>query len=122
MIAERMDNRGIEESRRRSAIGKREIIADGPVMRRYLLLDHRIGSSEGAVRFLDAIGVGLAFRPDTVGNDLAHGRVDIEIEEAVPQAGLEPSVLVGRQESDRPRRGLLEIFYDDAGLRDDALR
>src|SRR5689334_23466862 len=65
--AERVDDRCIEKSRCRSAIGKREIIARCPAMRRELLFNHRIGSGEGPTGVLDTIGIGLTLRPNAVG-------------------------------------------------------
>ena len=54
--------------------------------------------------------------------DLLHGQMDIEVVKTVAQPGLQGPLGVGGNESGVALILLIEIFDDDAGLRDGAIR
>ncbi|MET3855020.1 hypothetical protein ABIE40_002109 [Rhizobium sp. OAE497] len=95
-----------------------------PVIQRavcQLPLDHVIGHGKRDARLalaLRILGVGCAH---LVGDDLLHRRLDIEIEEAVPEAHLEGTVRIQRQQMRFTRIMPVQIFDDDAGFRNGAV-
>src|ERR1700723_692490 len=62
------------------------------------------------------------FRPQAVADDLLYGQMDIEVVKTVAQPGLQGQLGVGGNESGLAWILLIEIFDDDAGLGDGAIR
>src|SRR5258707_14433182 len=94
---------GIEQRRRRGAIGETEDFPDRPGPHRHLLIDHLIGSPQPRFGFLYAMGILFAVGAQSIADNLLHRLMHTQIVETVMQPRL-PSAIDVRWHEPRPAR------------------
>src|SRR5262245_37906643 len=112
-----MHDRGVKEGGGGSAICDRKPVANGPLLLSHVRLDHGIGRIQRLGRMRKADGIFAVLRSQSVSDDLLHRSTDVKVEEALPEARLEPIVVADRQQWDRAGILLLHVLNDDARLR-----
>ena len=88
-LREGLNGRRVEEGGRRRAVGDREVVSREPGPIRHPPLDHPVGGCERLPRVGYAPHIALALRAQVIEDDLLHGLVHVEIDEAVPQPRVE---------------------------------
>src|SRR5215207_9727738 len=108
---------GIEQRRSRRAIGDTKALSRRPGPVGHPLLDHAVGHCEALLGVGNATAIAFAPWPEPVGDYLLHGKLDVEIEEAIPKTGIEVLSFIFREESLRAATMPIEIFDNDRGFR-----
>jgi len=115
-LGKRNDGVGVEERRRRRAVGQGEVVADRPGLQFHLSFHHAVGLLKLRLCKLRPVRVGLALGTQPVSDDLLHGFVDVEIVEAVAQTRLQRAVRIRGDELRGSWIVLRQILDDDAGF------
>src|SRR5215208_3679864 len=113
---------GIEQRRSGRAIGYSKALSGRAGPGGHSLLDHAVGLREALLGVGNAAAIAFARRAKAVGDDLLHGKLDVEVEEAIPKTGVEVLCFLFREKSLRAATMPIEIFDDDRCFRNHPVR
>src|SRR5215207_93529 len=119
---ERGNDAGIEQRRSGRAVGNTKALSRRPGPVGHPVLDHAVCRREAVLGVGNAPAIAFARGPKPVRDDLLHGKLDVEIEEAIPEASIKVLSFIFREKSQRAAIMPIEIFNDYRGLRNDPVR
>jgi phage/conjugal plasmid C-4 type zinc finger TraR family protein len=107
---------GIEQERRRCAVGQAETVAGSPLASGHAPIQPGIGRVEHRPRLTHAMRIAHGLRAEAVGHDLLLRRGNVVVEEAVEHPHFQRGVGVPRDESRRPGMARVQVLDDAAGF------
>lgn len=120
-LGKRNDGVGVEERRRRRAVGQGEVVADRPGLQFHLSFHHAVGLLKLRLCKLRPVRVGLALGTQPVSDDLLHGFLNVVVVEAVPHPRLPGPIHIRGQKARRSRIMRVQEFDDDGRFRHRAI-
>ncbi len=120
-LGKRNDGVGVEERRRRRAVGQGEVVADRPGLQFHLSFHHAVGLAELRRCKVHAVRVGLALGTQPVTHDLLHRFLNVVVVEAVPHPRLPGAIRICGQKARRASIVRVQEFDDDGRFRHGAI-